>query len=120
LKEQYKSVRVTSGEKIGDRPTYVLIATTPNNETERLYFDVETGLLVRRVAFTQTIIGVIPDQIDFEDYRDVDGIKLPFKWRISAMEVGNPVSTRIFSDIRLNAPVDELKFNMPPAKPATP
>ena len=120
LKEQFKSMRVRTGEKIGDRPTYVLIATTPNNETERLYFDAETGLLLRRVSFTQTLIGMIPDQIDFEDYRDVDGIKLPFTWRISSIEVGNPVSTRTFSEIKLNAPVDESKFNMPAAKPTNP
>ena len=84
LKEQFKSMRVRSGEKIGDRPTYVLIGTTPDNETERLYFDAETGLLLRRVSFMQTLIGMISDQIDFEDYRDVDGIKFPFTWRVSS------------------------------------
>lgn len=119
LKEQFTSMRVRPGEKIGDRPTYVIIGTTPLNETERLYFDAETGLLLRRMTFINSMVGMISDRIDFEDYRDVDGIKLPFTWRISSIEVGNPVSTRTFSEIKLNAPVDESKFNMPP-KPATP
>ena len=115
LKEQFKSMRVRSGE-LGGRPVYVLIGTTPKDETQRLYFDAETGLLLRRMSFLQTILGVIPDQIDFEDYRDVDGMKFPFTWRVSSIEVGNPVSTRTFSEVKLNVPVDELKFN----KPASP
>ncbi len=120
LKEQFKSMRVRVGEKIGDRATYVLIGTTPANETQRLYFDAETGLLLRRVAFTQTMIGVIPDQIDFEDYRDVDGMKVPFLWRVFSIEVGNPISTRTFTEIRLNSPIDETKFNKPAPQPVTP
>jgi hypothetical protein len=118
LKEQFKSMRVRSGE-LGGRPVYILIGTTPKDETQRLYFDAETGLLLRRMSFIQTMIGMIPDQIDFEDYREVDGMKIPFVWRVSSIEVGNPVSTRTFSEIKLNAPVDELKFNMP-AKPTNP
>ena len=120
LKEQFKSMRVRMGEKIGDRPTYMIIGTTPTNETERLYFDAETGLLLRRMSFTQTLIGVIPDQIDFEDYRDVDGIKIPFTWRVYSTEVGNPINTRTFSEVKLNVAVDESKFNMPAAKPTNP
>ncbi len=117
LREQFKSMRVRVGEKIGDRPTYVLIGTTPTDETERLYFDAETGLLLRRVAFTQTLIGVIPDQIDFEDYREVDGMKVPFLWKVYSIEVGNPISTRTYSEIKSNQPIDETKFNKPAAKP---
>jgi hypothetical protein len=64
-----------------------------------------------------TMLGLIPQQIDFEDYRDVDGVKLPFTVRISSIEVGNPVSTRSFSEMKLNATVDESKFNMPAAMP---
>lgn len=118
LKEQFKSMRVRGGELNG-RPVYVLIGTTPKDETQRLYFDAETGLLLRRMSFMQTMIGAIPDQIDFEDYRDVDGMKFPFTWRVASIEVGNPISTRTFSEVKLNVSVDESKFKMPP-KPANP
>ena len=68
------------------------------------------------------MIGVIPEQIDFEDYRDVDGLKLPFTIKVSStIEVGNPVSTRTFTEIKVNAAVDDSKFKMPAAvKPASP
>ena len=60
-----------------------------------------------------TMIGIIPEQTDFEDYREVDGVKFPFTVRISSVEAGNPISTRTFAEIKLNAPVDDSKFKMP-------
>jgi len=118
LKQQFTSTRVRPAQKIGDRPVVVVIGTAPDNHQERLYFDAETGLLLRRISYMQTMIGLIPTQIDFEDYRDVDGVKLPFLMRVSAVEVGNPVSERAFSEMKLNVTVDESKFNMPATSPA--
>jgi len=121
LKEQLTRARVSGKEKIGDREAYVVNGTTVDGKRQRLFFDVETGLLLRRITYTQTMIGVIPEEADFEDYREVDGIKFPFTARSSTIEVGNPISTRKFTEIKLNAAADESKFNMPPApKPATP
>jgi hypothetical protein len=119
LKEQFTRTRVTGKDKIGDREVYVLNGTTTDGKRQRLYFDSETGLLLRRITYTPTMIGVIPEQADFEDYRDVDGVKFPFTARSSAIEVGNPVQTRKFAEVKLNAPVDESKFNMPPAPAKT-
>lgn len=119
LKEQFTRLRFGGRDKIGDRDAYVLNAGTADNRRERLYFDAENGLLLRRVSFTQTVIGVIPEQIDFEDYRDVEGVKLPFTIRLSSVDPGNPISTRKFDEIKLNGPIDDSKFNLPP-KPATP
>ena len=112
-----KLTRVRRGEKIGDRATYMIIGTTPDNRQERLFFDAETGLLLRRISYLTTLLALIPEQIDFEDYRDVDGVKFPFVIRLSTIEVSNPISTRTFSEMKLNAPVDEAKFNQPAATP---
>lgn len=117
LKQQFTSMRARGTQKIGDQTAYVVIGTTADNRQERLFFDTQTGLLLRRISYTNTLLGVIPDQIDFEDYRDVDGVKYPFTIRLSTIEVGNPVSTRTFSEMKLNALVDEGKFHMPPATP---
>ncbi len=117
LKEQFTSMRARGTQLIGDRPTYVVIGTTADNRQERLFFDTQTGLLLRRISYMATLLGLIPEQIDFEDYRDVDGVKFPFTVRVSSIEVGNPVSTRTFSEMKLNAPVDDAKFNMPAATP---
>lgn len=117
LKEQFTSARVRGRDKIGERPVYVVVGNTADNRQERLFFDAETGLLLRRISYLTTLIGLIPEQIDFEDYRDVDGVKFPFSVRVSSIEVGNPISTRTFSEMKLNAPVDDAKFNMPTANP---
>lgn len=116
LKEQYTSFRVGGGkEKIGERDVYVLTGITADKKRERLFFDAENGLLLRRVSYTETMIGIIPEQTDFEDYRDVDGVKLPFTVRVSSVDGGNPVSTRTFTEIKLNVPVDDSKFKKPAA-----
>jgi hypothetical protein len=121
LKEQYSKPPRVRKDKLGDRDVYVVDGTTADNQRLRLYFDAASGLLLRRVTTMSTIVGIIPDQVDLEDYRDADGLKFPFTARAATIELGNPISTRTFTEVKLNAPVDESKFNMPPApKPTTP
>ena len=116
--KQYARLRTVGRDKIGDRDAYVILANRSDTDVERLFFDVETGLLLRRITYLRTMLAVIPEQFDFEDYRDVDGVKLPFTIRVSSIEAGNPVATRTFSEMKLNAPGDESKFKMPAATPA--
>ena len=118
LKPQFTSTRVRLAPKIGDRPVIMVIGTAPDTHQERLYFDAETGLLLRRISYMQTMIGLIPTQLDFEDYRDVDGMKLPFTIRLSTVEPGNPITALAFSEMKLNVTVDDSKFNMPATPPA--
>ena len=121
LKEQYSKPPRVRKDKIGDRDVYIVDGTTAENRRMRLYFDATSGLLLRRTTTMPTMIGIIPDQIDLEDYREADGLKFPFTARAATLEVGNPTSTRTFTELKLNVPIDESKFNMPPAtKPTTP
>jgi hypothetical protein len=118
LREMYPGMAVTGKEKIGEREVYVVASHVSDTRAERLYFDTETGLLLRVLSITQTTLAPIPEQTDFEDYRAVDGIKLPFTMRQSYVDpwIG---WTRKFTEIKHNVPVDETKFNMTPAPPAT-
>ena len=121
LKEQYSRPPRVRKDKLGDRDVYIVDGTTTDNHRMRLYFDASTGLLLRRTTTMPTMIGIIPDQVDLEDYREADGLKFPFIARVAMLEVGNPMSTRTFTELKVNATVDESKFNKPPApKPATP
>ena len=114
LKEQFAQMRFGGRDKIGDRNVLVINGRTADNHRERLYFDAETGLLLRRISYLETPIGVIPNQIEFEDYRDVDGVKIPFTVKVLSVEPGL-VSIRKYTEIKLNAPVDDTKFKMPAA-----
>jgi hypothetical protein len=120
-KEQYSKPPRVRKDKLGDRDVYIIDGTSTDNRRLRLYFDANSGLLLRRTTTMPTIVGIIPDQLDLEDYREADGLKFPFTGRAATLEVGNPTSTRTFTELKLNVPVDESKFNMPPApKPSTP
>ncbi|HYK22196.1 MAG TPA: c-type cytochrome [Pyrinomonadaceae bacterium] len=121
LKEQYSRPPRVRKDKLGDFDVYILDGPTTDNRRMRLYFDATSGLLLRRTTTMSTIVGIIPDQVDLTNYLEVDGLKFPFTARAETLEVGNPVSTRTFTEIKLNVPVDDSKFNMPPApKPPAP
>ncbi len=117
LKEQFPGLDVVDREKVNERDAIVLASQSAPNRIDKLYFDAQTGLLVRILSITQTPIAPVPDQFDFEDYRDVDGIKIPFTIRHSPVEAHDGWS-RKYTEIKQNIPVDEAKFNPPPAAPA--
>jgi hypothetical protein len=76
----------------------------------KLFFDQGTGLLARVLRYTDTVVGVVPTQIDYSDYRDVSGMKLPFH-RVVTWTNGQAIIE--FSEIQANAPVDPAKFAQP-------
>jgi hypothetical protein len=80
----------------------------------RLYFDEQTGLLVRLVRFGETPLGRLPTQIDYADYREVDGVKIPFRWTLARP---SGLFTIQVSEVKDNVPVDDAKFAKPPAPP---
>lgn len=84
---------------------------TPGNPTMvTLYFDPETGLLVRMRRYAQGIVGRVPTEYDYSDYRDVNGVKLPFKWTEMWLDGRENVE---LSEIRLNVAIDAARFNKP-------
>ena len=119
LQGQFTRISYGGKDKIDGKDVYVLRGNGVDGKGERLYFDAQTGLLVRRITSTTTVVGVIPEQVDYEDYREVDGMKVPFTIRITSID-SFWSSTRKFTEIKLNVPVDETKFNKPPAPPPAP
>jgi hypothetical protein len=94
----------------------VLALVIDPNRTTKFFFDTQTGLLLRELTTTRTILVPLPDQVDFEDYRDVDGIKLPFTIRTSDASVFS-TTTRHFTEIKHNVAVDDNVFNQPATQP---
>jgi photosynthetic reaction center cytochrome c subunit len=83
----------------------------------RLYFDQQTGLLLRLVRYAETALGRNPTQIDYADYRDADGIKTPYRWTLA--RPGNRFTIQI-EQVQQNVPVDDAKFIPPPPPPPPP
>lgn len=115
LKEQYSKLSVTGKEKVSDRAAYVVEAVSLENKTEKLFFDVQSGLLVRRTVFTETKLGLDPEETDYEDYRQVDGVWLPFTVKVSYLDDNHYGTTRRLTEVKQNVPIDDAKFEMPAA-----
>jgi len=115
LKERPSNLRVVAIDRIDDRDAYVVSAPIDATTTHTMYFDVVTGLLRREVVTTETLLLPLEDQVDYDDYRDVDGVQMAFRVRISD---GAPYSTtlRTISEIRRGVPVDDAMFRPPSAK----
>jgi hypothetical protein len=116
LAEPFPAMTYGGVGEVGGREAYVLVGKPAADTTVRYYFDRETSLLVRQLATRETVLNALPEQVDFEDYRDVGGLKLPFKISVSAIDTYNS-SKRTFTEIRTNVPVDEGIFAMPAAPP---
>jgi hypothetical protein len=109
LRATYPQMRVLAQEPVGNRGAYVVGATSPDDSREKLYFDIETGLLIRKLVSFKTAFGTIPEVTDFEDYREVNGLKLPFTITWSRPPFG---FIRKFTDIKLNIPIDDSRFSL--------
>ena len=109
VKQVLTQWRAALPSSINGRPDNVLQGSG-KDMTATLYFDVQTGLLTRVVRYANSAMGRVPTQIDLEDYRDVSGVKMPFKWSF-AWTSGRDLYE--LSEIQANAPVDAAKFGKP-------
>jgi photosynthetic reaction center cytochrome c subunit len=115
LKGMFSETRLRGTEKIGDHEAYAIVGVREGKTPLRLYFDEQSGLLLRLVRFGETPLGRLPTQIDYADYREADGVKIPFRWTLA--RPGGRFTIQI-SDVKQNVPVDDAKFAKPPAPPA--
>ena len=117
VKQALSDWRVGSPTTIGDRDVLVVQGRTgAGRPPVKLYFDADSGLLVRLVRYTDTLVGRIPTQIDYADYRDVSGIQMAFKWTTTWT---NGRSVTELDSVQMNAPVDAATFAQP-SRPGPP
>lgn len=106
LQDRADKVRVGAKDKIDGRDVYVLRAQTPGGGRETLYFDVQTGLLRRRLTYRPTVMGNDPEQTDLEDYRPTGGapggVKVPFLVKVSYLDDDRQGTTRKLTEVRDN------------------
>jgi hypothetical protein len=108
---------VQLGEKISSRDTYLIIGEREGQPPIKLYLDIESGLLLRLVRYAESPLGRLPTQVDYADYRDANGVKIPFRWTLA--RPGNRFTIQV-DDLQQNVPVDDAKFTPPPPPPPPP
>jgi photosynthetic reaction center cytochrome c subunit len=102
---------VHPGEKIDGHDTELVVGGSDDQPSLRLYFASQSGLLLRLVRYAETPLGRIPTQIDYADYRDADGVKVPFRWTLARPD--NRFTIQV-DQLQQNVPVDNAKFTVPP------
>jgi zinc protease len=104
----YGKLSVIGTEKIGDRLAYVVEAALPEGGTpDRFYFDVQSGLRLRVISRHHDSEGVMEQRVDYEDYREVDGVKLPFVIHETS---GDSILTIKLNEVHHNVALDDGQF----------
>jgi photosynthetic reaction center cytochrome c subunit len=112
VRELYKEFKVKPGEAIEGHSTYLLMANAANLPPLQLYFDQNSGLLVRLMRFAQTPLGQNPTQIDYADYRVADDVKIPYQWTLTRP---NGSFTIKVDQVQTNVAIDPKLF-VPPSE----
>lgn len=111
LRKSYTRVTTTGTMRVGEREAYVVEGVLPGSQTpDKLYFDVQSGLLLRSDSLTESPQGKFQTETYYEDYRTIDGIKIPFTLR---QTLGAITFLTTLTEIRHNVVVDESVFRKP-------
>jgi hypothetical protein len=110
IKQVLTNLRIGYQDTIDGKAVQVVQGTGPRGLLATLYFDAKTGLLVRMLRYGRSPIGRVPSQTDYSDYRDVNGIKFPFKYKFSWLDGRDNYQ---ITDVKTNVPIDESRFGKP-------
>jgi photosynthetic reaction center cytochrome c subunit len=113
IKQALTEWRVGPPDKIDNRAVVAVQGRSAARTPVRLFFDKDSGLLVRLIRYTDSPVGLNPTQIDYADYREVAGVKIPFRWTVTWLDGRSTIE---LTDVQPNVPVDASKF----ARPAVP
>jgi len=110
LEKAASTGKVIGTEQIGAHSTYVLEYSAEKGLASRVYFDADSGLIVRTVDVFTSPEGPYTLRLDMDDYREVDGLKFPF--RIKRTEKGAVLNIRL-TQVTVNPPLDDTLFLKP-------
>ena len=107
IKNVLANLRVGEPVTVNDKDVQAIQGDGPDGVVASLYFDEKTGLLVRTIRYGRSPIGRISTQVDYDDYREVSGVKIPFKYTSSWLDGRDSFE---LSNVRINVPIDAAKF----------
>ena len=116
LNRLFKQFEVAQPEKIEGKDVVKLVAKNDGKPETELWFDAQSGLVVRLKRYAETPLGRNPTQIDFADYRDADGVKIPFRWTVARPSGRFTIQ---LDESQQNVPVDDKTFEKAPQGPAS-
>jgi zinc protease len=101
IRSLFESLKLENKARLSGRDVYVIEGRPARGPAEKLFFDVQNGLLVRwDMARRQSNRGTVFVKVHLEDYKDVDGVKIPFNVRF------------VFESFSFMVKVEELEHNI--------
>jgi outer membrane lipoprotein-sorting protein len=113
LKQALTQWRPASSATIDGRDMQMIQGSSDGRYPVNLYFDSKTGLLARMVRYAESPVGLNPTQVDYADYRDVAGVKMPYRVTVTWLD---GKSNMMLSEIKPNVPIDAARFTKPAPK----
>lgn len=110
LKEMFTKLESEQAVKIGDHEVNVVSAFADNQPVLRLYFDMQSGLLLRSVRYAESPLGRNPTRIDYADYRKEGGVKIPFRWTVARPSGRFTIQ---LTEVEQDIPIDDGRFSKP-------
>jgi zinc protease len=116
LKSLYPKMTVKAKESVNGHDAYIVEATPAEGAPVTMAFDATSGLLVRAETVADTPMGKANVETTLSDYREVDGVQLPFQIH---QDMGGFAFTIKLTEVKHNVPIDDAKFDKPASPPAT-
>lgn len=115
MKQDFVRQQVVATDKIGDANAYRVMAIRKGGGRVFFDFDAQSGLLLRVSERIESPLGSLPQNTDYSDYRDVNGVKVPFS--VTVTQVQGPTIYK-WDSIQANVPVEDSRFEKPAQKSA--
>ena len=112
IKDLFNTLQTAGVDNLGGHLGYVVLGKRQGLPDVKLYFDGESGLLLRMMRFEETPLGLNPVQNDYADYRDVSGVKVPY--HVTTLRAGRKGEVQLDA-VEQNVSVEDSRFEMPQA-----
>jgi len=116
FEKDYERFQVRGTESVNGHDAYVVMAWWKGDGTDRIYFDVQSGLLLRITHRIESPLGALPLQTDYDDFRDVNGLKIPFTVRVTRVD---GTTTYTWQKMDVNVAIDPSRYQKPAEQPAS-
>jgi hypothetical protein len=114
FEKDYERFQLGEIENVNGHDAYVMMAWWKGGGADRIYFDAQSGLLLRITHRIESSLGALPLQTDYEDYREVNGLKIPFTVRVTRVD---GTTTYTWWKMDANVTVDPSRYEKPAEKP---
>ena len=111
-KGKYSDLKVIGTDTADGSNCYVIRAIISDKKFDRLYFDMNSGLLARITTYSKSILGNIPERVEYTKYASAGGIMAPMNIEFSYLDPWAEIS-RQFTDVKYNVPLDNISFTVP-------